>query len=136
MRFAKSQLIFMLYIQPTFPQLYHSFVVWCRKWAICQYFVGKDCDDAVGNFTCSQAITQSISEVWFSDDVARMGRIRLQFDAQAAHNAFDIVVRVVILGAPYTLYQQTSGQYAANISGQLSQKRVLYRGKRDDAARN
>src|SRR5450759_1399186 len=135
MRSAASQLIFMLYMQPTFPQLYHSFVVWCSKWAICHDCMGKD-DDAAVDFMHLQAIAQSISEVWFSDDVTWMGRVRLQFDAQAAHNTLNVVIRVVILGAPYTLYQQASSQYAANISGQLCQKRVLYRGKRDDTVRD
>ena len=58
---------------------------------------------------CSQAIVESVPEMRLSDDVAGVGRIRLQFDTQTTHNSLDVVGRIAILRAPHPLQKQVGG---------------------------
>lgn len=82
MRFAASQLIFMLYMQPTFPQLYHSFVLWCSKWAICHY-LHEECvpfQPVTCNFfswyTCSVNTIRPCMSTTSSAEMAYFDRIK------------------------------------------------------------
>src|SRR5437868_6347167 len=86
--------------------------------------------------THSQRVAQSIPQVWLSDDVPWMSGIRFQLDPQATYDSLDIVRRITILGAPYLLQEQVSGEHTPNIFCQLFQYCILDRRKSDGATRN